>query len=154
MKPRSSVVALRHAQIKQFQSDTIVTQQISPSSPSAEVGIRPLYFTNTQATPISFSRHLHKRRGGSTDCASLGSATTTVNLPARGTAIIEAFTRERIRPGLCVHSVAGRGNGLWLFRQTVDVRIRRRWCRYPAHRPPQHLIYDDTNFTTTSPWRT
>jgi hypothetical protein len=145
-------VALSAAQIKQIQSDTIVTPQVLSQFTFGGGWYTALYFTNTGTSPVSFSINFTSDAGVPLIVPSLGASTTTVNIPARGTAIIEAFNSgAQQSQGYAVVQLPGGVTGYGIFRQTI------------AGRPDQEavvpltgtstttstMIYDDTNFTTT-----
>ena len=65
-----------------------------------------LYFTNTSSAPISFAVNFIGDNGAPLNIASVGGSSTTVNLAASGTAILEA-TNVGSETGICVDSPAG-----------------------------------------------
>jgi hypothetical protein len=144
-------VALTPAQIKQLQNDTVVTQNILPQFTFGGGWYSALYFTNTGTTPISFPITFTSDAGTPLLVPSIGSATTTVNLAARGTAIIEAFNAGPQVQGYASAQLPAGVVGYGIFRQSIAGRDDQE-AVVPlsgASATTSTLIYDDTNFTTT-----
>jgi len=108
-----------------------------------------LYFTNTGASAVSVPVNFVADNGTSLNVPSVGTS-TTVNLAARGTAIIEAPNVGPLNQGYVSLSLPGGVTGYGVFRQSVPGSGDQE-AVVPlsgASSTTSTLIWDDTNFTT------
>jgi hypothetical protein len=79
-----------------------------------------LYFTNTNTSAVSFTVSFFNNDARPLNVPSLGGSVITVNLPARGTAILEAPDVGALNQGYAVTTLPTGVTGNGVFRQTVD----------------------------------
>jgi len=78
-----------------------------------------LYFTNTNTAPVSFMVSFIGNDGNPLIVPALGGSSVTVNLAARGTAIIEAPNVGSLVQGYVVAALPAGVDGYGIFRQSV-----------------------------------
>jgi hypothetical protein len=78
-----------------------------------------LYFTNTTTSPVSFPVNLIDGNGNPLSAAPIGGTSTTVNLPARGTASIQFPNAGSLVQGYVSLALPSGVTGYGVFRQSV-----------------------------------
>src|SRR5581483_193027 len=78
-----------------------------------------LYFTNTNAAPVSFAVNIVGDNGQPLSVPALGGSTVTVNLPARGSTILEAPNTGNLQQGYVLVSLPAGVFGYGVFRQSI-----------------------------------
>lgn len=106
-----------------------------------------LYFTNQNSTPAAFSIVFHTATGAALNVPSLKGNSTTVNLPANGSASIEASSDEAMVEGWASFFLPTGVSGYAVIRDTV---ARHTWQEAvvpftSAAATTASLVWDDTN---------
>jgi hypothetical protein len=78
-----------------------------------------LYFTNTTASPVTFTVNIIGDNGQPLNVAALGGSSVTVNLPARGSTILEAPNVGTLSQGYVLVSLPAGVYGYGVFRQSI-----------------------------------
>jgi len=109
-----------------------------------------LYFTNPTGGAVSFPVSFTADVGTPLMVPSLGSASTTVNIPAQGTAIVEAPNVGSLSQGYATFTMPPGVSGYGVFRQSVPGQPDQEAVApfAVANANGSSLIWDDTNFTT------
>jgi hypothetical protein len=109
-----------------------------------------LYFANVGTTPVSFPVNFIGDNGQPLNVPSVGGSSTTVNLSAQGTAVLEAPNQGGLSQGYVTASLPVGVVGYGIFRQSVASRGDQE-AVVPlsgATATTSTLIWDDTNFVT------
>jgi Protein of unknown function (DUF642) len=109
-----------------------------------------LYFTNITSSPVSFSISFIGDDGNPLNLFSLGSS-TTVNVAARGTSVIEAPNAGPLNQGYVSVSLPSGVIGDGVFRQSVAARADQEAVvpLLSSSSTTSTLVWDDTNYTTS-----
>jgi hypothetical protein len=110
-----------------------------------------LYFTNTTNATVSFPVNFTADNGTPLSVPALGGASTTVNVPALGTAIVEAPNSGPLTQGYATFAMPPGVSGYGVFRQSVSGRADQE-AVVPfatANSVSSTLVWDDTAFTTS-----
>ena len=109
-----------------------------------------LYFTNTTASPVSFPVSFIGDDGAPLTVPSVGGSSTTVNLAARGTALIEALNNGALSTGYVSATLPAGVTGYGVFRQGA-IGAGAQEAVVPlssASSTVSTLIWDDTDSVT------
>ncbi len=108
-----------------------------------------LYFTNTTASPVSFPLNFIADDGSPLTIPSVGGATSTVNLAARGTALVEALNVGALSTGYVSASLPLGVTGYGVFRQGAGSGIQEAVVPLSSSSATAStLIWDDTESVT------
>jgi hypothetical protein len=109
-----------------------------------------LYFTNRTNAPVSFPVTFTADDGSPLTVPALGGASTTVNVPAQGTAIVEAPNTGSLLEGYATFTLPPGVSGYGVFRQSVTGRADQEAVApfATANATSSTLVWDDTNFVT------
>jgi hypothetical protein len=110
-----------------------------------------LYFTNTTNATVSFPVNFTADNGTPLTVPALGGASTTVSVPALGTAIVEAPNSGPLTQGYATFAMPPGVSGYGVFRQSVSGRADQE-AVVPfatANSVSSTLVWDDTAFTTS-----
>ena len=132
-----------------------VLQPASPPSVLPQVAFgggwySALYFTNTTSAAVSFTVNFTADDGTPLTVPSLGGSSTTVSIPAQGTAIIEAPNTGPLIEGYATFSLPPGVSGYGVFRQSVTGRPDQEAVApfATANAASSTLVWDDTSFVT------
>ena len=110
-----------------------------------------LYFTNLTTTAVSFPVNFVGEDGVSLSIAALGGSTVTVNLAARGTAIIEAPNTGALVEGYATAALPAGVTGYGVFRYTAPGSAAGQEAVVPLSgvtATTSTMIFDETNYIT------
>jgi hypothetical protein len=109
-----------------------------------------LYFTNPTSAAVSFAVNFTADNGSALPVPALGGSSTTVSIPAHGTAIIEALNSGSLSEGYATFTLPPGVVGYGVFRQSVTGRPDQE-AVVPfatANAASSTLVWDDTSFIT------
>jgi len=132
-------------------SGDVAASQVLPQFVFGGGWYSALYFTNTGAAPVSFPVNFISDTGTPLNVPSVGGASATVSLAARGTAIIEALNIGSLNQGYVSLSLPVGVESYGVFRQSVPGTPDQE-AVVPissAFSTASTLIFDETNFTTS-----
>jgi hypothetical protein len=109
-----------------------------------------LYFTNTTNAAVSFSVSFTKDDGTPLTVPAVGGASTQVNVPAGGTAIVEAPNTGPLSQGYATFTLPPGVSGYGVFRQSVPGQSDQEAVVpfVPANATSSTLVWDDTSYIT------
>jgi len=109
-----------------------------------------LYFTNTTSAAVSFPVNFTADDGTALTVPSLAGSSTTVSIPAQGTAIIEAANTGPLSEGYATFTLPPGVSGYGVFRQSVTGRPDQEAVApfATATAASSTLVWDDTKFVT------
>ena len=109
-----------------------------------------LYFTNPTGGAVSFPVTFTTDNGTPLAVPSLGGSTTTVNIPAKGTTIVELPNSGPLAEGYASFTMPPGVSGYGVFRQSVTGRLDQEAVVpfTPANLSQSTLIWDDTTTIT------
>jgi hypothetical protein len=110
-----------------------------------------LYFANTTSAAVSFPVNFIADNGTALFVLSLGASSTNVNIPAQGSAIVEATNNSTLNQGYASFSLPPGVSGYGIFRQTVAGRPDQEAVApfVAANKYSGTLVWDDTSFVTS-----
>ena len=142
--------ALTAAQVQQLENDTLTSNRLLSQWAFGGGWYSALYFTNTGTSAISFPVNFTADNGTPLTIPSLGGASTNVNIPGRGTVIIEALNSGALNQGYVSVALPGGVVGYGVFRQSVS-GFPDQEAVVPltsTSSTTSTLLWDDTNFVT------
>ena len=109
-----------------------------------------IYLTNTTSSPVSFSVRFVSDSGAPLTVPSLRDSTAKLNLPAHGTALIDASSTGNLVQGYAASTLPAGVFGYGVFRQSVSGQIDQEAVvsLSDATASSNTLIWDETNLTT------
>ena len=109
-----------------------------------------LYFTNTSADTVSVAVGFTANDGTPLTVPSVNGSSTTLTIPSRGTAQIEALSAVDLVEGYVTVALPAGVAGYAVFRQSVAGRVDQEAVvpLSPSSATTSTLIWDDTNLTT------
>ncbi|QOY91321.1 hypothetical protein [Paludibaculum fermentans] len=109
-----------------------------------------LYFTNVAASPVSFTASFISDAGSPLTVPALGGSAVQVNLPAHGTAVIEAPNSGSLVQGYAAFTLPSSVFGYGVFRQSVTGQLDQEAVvpLSDAGANSNMLTWDETNLTT------
>jgi len=109
-----------------------------------------LYFTNESNVAASFPVNFTADNGTALTVPGLGGASTTVNVPALGTAIVEAPNTGSLNEGYATFTLPPGVSGYGVFRESVTGRPDQEAVVpfAPANAVSSTLVWDETNSLT------
>ena len=111
-----------------------------------------LYFANTTGQAVSFPVHFIADNGTPLYVLNLGASSPIVNVPAQGTAVVEATNNSTLNQGYASFALPPGVSGYGVFRQSVTGRADQEAVApfVAANKYASTLVWDDTvNYTTT-----
>ena len=109
-----------------------------------------LYFTNITGSPISFGVNFIGDDGNPLTIPALGGSSATINLAARGTAILEAPNAGPLVQGYVAAALPAGVTGYGVFRQSIP-GVADQEAVVPLSgtaATASTLVFDDTNYVT------
>ncbi len=108
-----------------------------------------LYFTNTTDSAVSFTVNFTANDGTPLEVPALKGASIDVNIPAEGTAIVEAPNAGSLVEGYASFTMPPGVTGYGVFRQTAAGQSQEAVVPLaPANASSSTLVWDDTSYIT------
>ena len=146
-----STPAVLGVTVESGSSETVAPTAVLPQLALGGGWYTALYFTNLTESSVSFPVNFVAEDGAPLSVAALGGSSVTVNLDARGTAIIEAPNTGSLVEGYATVALPAGVTGYGVFRYTAPGSATGQEAVVPLSgvtATTSTMIFDETSYTT------